>query len=783
MKHQLSKLETENNYLSIVSEFATDLLKLSTVDDVVWHTAHNVIAKFGFVDIVIYLLDEKRKILTQAAAFGNKNPSEYQILDPIEIPVGQGVVGRVAKTLTPVVIHNTLDEPEYIVDDQRRLSELTVPMICDGELIGVIDSEHPDANFYNDQHQRGLVAVASIAATKIVQANAFKQLQNTVEKLEKSLMVQDVLFEISELIFSCSTLEKFYQQLHQNIARLTQSKNLFIGLVDNHQQRIKLVYFSDEKDQGHDFEYLPKDSRQLTITGFALQQGKPLLLYKNDIKQLINEKSFILHGTIPTAWLGVPFGEGDQQGIVVTQSYSDNQLLKEEDKQLLSFVAKYIRTAIERANNQSELKFLALHDPLTQLPNRTLFIERVSHALNQVKRGKSSGIAILFLDVDRFKQINDKHGHHIGDRLLKSIGDKIANSLRQVDTLARLSGDEFAILLEDIKNEDEILKTANKVINSVSGSLQVGRFQLNTSVSIGVAACHNGKTKALQLIKQADEAMYQAKLRGRNQVYYQHDQNSSTDSYKIEYDFIKALKNDELLLLLQPIVEISTGSIVAAECLIRWHHPEIGLVPPDIFLPEIERAGYMCKLDLYVVEKALALLKQFQNTLPCKINININISSEGFVSPLFINTLERVNKNNPEILNQLCLEITEQTIVDNVKLAREHIKKLKTMNVRLALDDFGTGYSSLSYLHQFSFDTLKIDRSFMNNTAMEKGNIILQAIVNLAKSLRIKTVGEGVETTEQYQLLQELACDYAQGYLISKPLSVENLVTFINKNH
>ncbi|MDP2559663.1 EAL domain-containing protein [Psychrobium sp. 1_MG-2023] len=778
----MSSSAIERHYLSVVSELAVDLVSMNRVEQILWHVAKNVVAELGFDDVVIYLFDPQTQVLNQVAAYGNKNPHEDDILEPIEVPLGEGVVGHVALTKQPLLIPDTRNYPAYIIDDEIRLSELAVPIIADSQLIGVIDSESPTVNFYNQDQLRILVAIASMVATQVSKIRSVTELQKAVDELEYSSKIQDCLFEIAELIFKTDSLPAFYQRLHTCIGKLTFAENFYIAILDKDKSELTVTYCVDEMYESEENEVIAYDRHKPSITGYVIASEQSLLLFEEDIERLIDEEAIYILGDLPKAWLGVPFGDGEIQGIVAVQSYTDGYAFDQKDQKLLTFVAKHIHNAIERMQSKSDLQFMALHDPLTHLPNRLLFIDRVEHAITATKRHVDRSIAILFLDLDRFKQVNDTYGHHIGDELLVGISHRISSCLREVDTLCRLGGDEFAILLENITDEADVETIANKIIFAVQQTVLLHDFRINISTSIGITFYKQGLISSEVLLVQADKAMYQAKLHGRNQIYYfqQQDQNDLQVSYKIEHDFLVALEKRQLFLEFQPIVDLQSGIIISGEGLIRWSHPERGLIPPNEFLLEIQRAGLLHQLDLYVLQRAIDFLGCWLDELPSGFRLSINISGAGFTAPALLDRLQLLYQESPHLLQALCIEITEQTTVDNVEQTQNMIKRLGLMGIEVALDDFGTGYSSLSYIHQLTFDTLKIDRSFVKNVEEGKYNqTILETIISLSRSLNIKTVGEGVETAEQYQLLAQLGCQRGQGYFMSKPVSAGNFIHLI----
>jgi EAL domain-containing protein (putative c-di-GMP-specific phosphodiesterase class I) len=294
-----------------------------------------------------------------------------------------------------------------------------------------------------------------------------------------------------------------------------------------------------------------------------------------------------------------------------------------------------------------------------------------------------------------------------------------------------------------------------------------------SSVSIGIATYNNSSESAEQLLIDADHAMYQAKLKGRNQyVFFEalEEQNKSTN-VKVEYDFDNAVKNSEFIGNYQPLIDFDSGKVIGAEILVRWQHPKLGLLYPDFFIPILEKSGQIVQLDLYMLKLAVSKLNLWADWLPKQFKLSVNVSTSGFSSKEFIGYLQDQHLKSADITDRLCVEITEESLILNVDAVKNHLDILKSINIPVALDDFGTGFSSLSYLHQFSLDFLKIDKSFVDDlNAVNSKVLILEAVVNLAKSLKIKTTAEGIETAEQYQKLKEIGCDLGQGYHIAKPL-------------
>ena len=787
---ELSKSQTIKS-LTITNQFATDILLLNTPNEVWQYLAQNIVEKLGFDDAVIYTLDAGKETLSRMFGFkknilvGNNQTSKTQPTETTSdlklIKFNQGVIGKVAATQQPILVKDTREFSGYIEDGDTTLSELAVPVLFKDKLLGVIDTEHTQENFYTDYHLKTLTALASIAAMKISQIIKVDGLEVIIENLEYANKIQDALFEIAELTYTTKTMGEFYRHLHQCIGRLTFAKNFFVALLKDNGKTIEFPYavdefdqdIVDEFDQGKIFAKVAIDPNNLSITGYTLSKDKPFLLYEQDIQKMLDSKELYILGSIPKAWLGVPFGQNENKGIVVVQSYSTDFLFQEKDKQLLSFVAKHINNAIERMEAQQKLQFLALHDPLTNLPNRSLFKDRIQHAFLHCKNYRHENMAILFIDVDRFKQVNDTYGHHIGDKLLIKIAKNIKAALRTTDTLARLGGDEFAILLDGKIDHETICRIAENIINAMKTAFNIEGLNIASSLSIGIANYNHESISADQILIDADHAMYQAKLKGRNQyVFFEalEEQNKSTN-VKFEYDFDNAIKNQEFVGSYQPLIDFKTGQVVGAEILVRWQHPKLGLIFPDVFIPTLEKSKQIVQLDLYMLKLAISNLNQWQEWLPTRFKLNVNVSTSGFASKELITYLQEQHRLSADITSKVCVEITEESLILNVDAVQKHLEILKDINVLVALDDFGTGYSSLSYLHQFSLDYLKIDKSFVDDLN-EVGNkiLILDAVVNLAKTLNIKTTAEGIETQEQYQKLKEIGCDVGQGYHIAKPM-------------
>jgi diguanylate cyclase (GGDEF)-like protein len=782
MKEDQQHLEIDHKYLKIVSQYTMDILLANSEQELIEILSDTLLNKLNIDDFELYLFNPRNKTLAITAAFTEKQPILLDLFVIPDITLGEGLIGKAAKSLVAQSIEDLRLNSDVEQNKSYNLSAFIVPIVTDDKLIGVIYCASKMVAAFTLQLQKSLNTISSITAIKMEKNRAIKQLQQTIEKLEYSGKIQDTLFEIAELIFETSNMQEFYQRLHKCIAKLMFASNFFVGLVIDNEQAITLPYAVDEVDEVPPNEVIPLDNEKPSITGYVLNTNKPLLASKQKIQSMINANLLYVKGSLPNAWLGVPFGKPPLRGVVVVQSYTENMGFTQKDEQLLCFVARHIRNAIERMQARADLQFLALHDPLTKLSNRSLFNDRVNHALNKCRRHKNKKIALLFLDLDKFKQVNDTYGHHIGDLLLIEVAKLIQTCIRETDTLSRLGGDEFGILLEDIVSAELAQRVANKIVKALQTPFMLDKIQINTSTSIGIAFNDQPDNTIDSLIICADEAMYQAKQRGRNRsILHQGEEQSGMIATKIiEQDALKGLIENQFFFIFQPIVDLKTGYMVAAEALVRWNNSKMGILPPDAFLNEMEENGSVVQLDVYNINQAVEHLKNWECYLPTHFRLAVNISALGFASSALLEVTYSLFEKNPQLFRYLTLETTEKSIVKGVELTRAQMKIFSKMGIHLALDDYGTGYSSLSYLGQFKFNHIKIDRSFISgHDKSTEQSIILETINNLAKSLAIHTVAEGIETQQQLELMQDLQCSMGQGFYISKALSNDELLALL----
>jgi len=443
---------------------------------------------------------------------------------------------------------------------------------------------------------------------------------------------------------------------------------------------------------------------------------------------------------------------------------------------------------LRMAGSQTDITERKVSDPLTGLPNRLLFIDRLGRLIKHAKRRKDILFAVLFLDLDGFKMINDSMGHLIGDQLLLGVANRLEKCLRSTDTVARLGesftvarlgGDEFTVLLDDLKDPNDAKSAADRLMKALAPPFILGGKEVFTSVSIGIALSNTAYEHAEDMLRDADTAMYRAKSLGkaRFEVFDADMRASILARLQLETDLRGALERKEFRNFYQPIVSLDSGQIVGFEALLRWQHPTRGLLGPEEFILVAEETGLIRELGWWNLREACRQMSDWRtgpNGRPDLI-ISVNLSAKQFLQPNLVVDIRKLLHELSLSPDALKLEITESAVMADPSAAVEMLQQIKSIGIHLAIDDFGTGYSSLSYLHRFPLDTLKIDRSFIRDMQEDgEGMEIARTILPMANNLRLDVVAEGVETLEQVALLKQLHCKYAQGYYFSKPLSAEN---------
>jgi diguanylate cyclase (GGDEF)-like protein len=700
---------------------------------------------------------------------------------------------------------------------------LGVPMRRDDRVCGAIvvqSYDRPDS--YAEEERALLMFVAQHILTALDRYQAREELERRVEERTQALQLsnrdlqaeiierqraerlQRALFRIAELSITTETLERFYAQVHDVVGELLYARNFYIALLSDDGLHLEFPYSIDERDG-------PRVTRKLGTgsTEHVISCGTPLLADRKHMDAMESAGLIRTLGTRSHCWLGVPlFREDAVVGVIAVQSYSPAVVFTARDQELLTFVAHHIGIGLarkqarerlvsahtelerrvdsrtreladtnaqlmaqigERLRAEQQLTYQARHDALTGLPNRTELLDRLETAIHAAQRDHARLFALLFLDLDRFKLVNDSAGHAAGDDLLIEAGRRIVGTVRSSDTVARLGGDEFAILIESIDSLQEAESIAAHILHSLEQPCWVAGHEVFPSASVGIAFWHARYQNGAELLRDADAAMYRAKAGGRDR-YVVFDEAMREDAMRIldlEGDLRRAINVDGFTAFYQPIVQLNDNRIIGHEALLRWRHERRGLLSPGEFIGLGADNGLIEEVDWLVYRQVAEQLARGGLGY-----ISVNVSPRHFRAADFADRLLRLLDNAGADPSRMRIEITEVALLDDVPRALRMLQNLRGHGVLAQLDDFGTGFSALSYLHRFPIECLKIDQSFVAGLVGEsrmESVAVVRAIQALAGTLGIHTIGEGIETQAQRDVLTDLGCVYGQGYLLGRP--------------
>ncbi len=703
---------------------------------------------------------------------------------------------------------------------------LGVPLVRGGEVVGgIVVQSYTESARFGEEDRALLAYVAQHILTALEHKQTLTDLERHVaertDALREANMVlqqqvierqrgehlQAALFRIAELANTTESLDEFYEAVHRVVGSLLYARNFYIALLADNHHELLFPYSVDEFDPLRKPRELGKG-----LTEYVLRTGTALLADREGITRLQATGDVVSYGTLSTCWLGVPLICADRPvGVLAVQSYADDHRYTLRDQELLTFVSYHIANALERKRHaeslkhayaeleqrvaertaelaaanrelrgeierreriERQLKHETLHDALTGLPNRALLLDRLAAALARYTRDPRRLFAVLFLDLDRFKIINDSVGHLLGDELLEEVGRRIADCLEPRDVVARLGGDEFAVLLADIENDEDANASAQRLIDVLNAPIRLANKEVFTSASIGIAVAAPRYRKAEDLLRDADVAMYRAKAEGRHR-YALFDETLHRDALfllELEGDLRRAVARQEFEPHFQPIQRLDDSQVVGYEALLRWRHPERGLLMPDAFLTVAEESGISEQIDWLVFERVCAVAPALTASGGF---VGINLSGRHFHSADLAGRLLDLLDGQKVAPHAIRVEVTEHVLLDNPALVKRTLQRLRSAGITIALDDFGTGYSSLSYLHQFPLQALKIDRSFvaeLTGSASSSGSsAVVRAILALAGSLGMQVIAEGIESVEQRDLLRRLGCQFGQGFLFGQP--------------
>jgi diguanylate cyclase (GGDEF)-like protein/PAS domain S-box-containing protein len=512
---------------------------------------------------------------------------------------------------------------------------------------------------------------------------------------------------------------------------------------------------------------------------FTMQTQKPVVVEDMARETRFRESSMAQELGIRSGISVAIEGRDRPFGVVAAHS-TEPRTYTDEEISFLVTVANVLSAAVERGRDEDASRHAALHDPLTGLANRTLALDRLGYALER-RRREGGEVAVLVVDLDHFKLINDSLGHAAGDELLKLVAPRLRAAVRAGDTVARLGGDEFAVISPGMERVRDVITIAQKLAGAVSRPFQLESGERFISASIGIAVATQAADDAESLIRDADIAMYRAKGRGRSryEVFDQEMRSTVLSRLRTETELRRALRDEELRVFYQPIVDLGTRALISLEALVRWEHPKLGLRGPDTFISVAEETGMISALGSWVLRRACTDVAGWQQRYG-PLGLSVNVSARQLGDPLFAASAGEIVRECGLIAGSLGLEVTESTLIHEARSPRDTLKALGEHGMHLWLDDFGTGYSSLGYLKRFDLDGLKIDRSFVGGLGEDGDDgAIVEAIVRMAQALDLAVVAEGVETQVQVDALRVLGCESAQGYLYAKPAPPDEIERFI----
>ncbi len=677
------------------------------------------------------------------------------------------------------------------------------------------------------EEQARLESHVAMRTHELAQAN--KELQTEVAERTRTERLMKALYRITMVSSEAETLDDFYSLLHTILGGLIQTPNMYIALLNDDDTGFDYPYYFNEyyssaEQQPHLIQKLDKEHLAQVL------EAECTLRFSHDEKRPHNRD----RNPMFSSWLGLPLKDERQKtiGVLVILRYNVDEDFSNEERNLLNYVAQQISLSMQKqhqqialldahnelqsANNlleervsertkelilanehlqkvieerllvEEKLAHDAFHDSLTQLPNRALFLDRLKQSISNRKRNKHDRFSVLFLDLDRFKVINDSLGHYIGDQLLIDIAGKLQTCVRPGDTVARLGGDEFAILLIDKDNKKAADSVAQRIAEALSGPIELDGNMVFTSSSIGINHCDGKIKEASEILRDADTAMYEAKARGKAQtaVFDSSMYDRAVKVLKIENELRRALDKDQIQVYYQPIVALDTNQVIAFEALARWHHPKMGWVSPVDFIPIAEETGLISDIGLFILEHSLQQTMQWHEMFPyfSDLMISVNLSSFQLAQKELYQNSMQIIESCQFPPKQLRLEVTESLLIDNFDSAKAVLNRYAESGIKILLDDFGTGYSSLSYLHHFPIHALKVDRSFVNEMEKRDDNMaIITTIKTLAESLNMEVVAEGIETNQQRQILKDLGFEYGQGYYFAKPMPADEVNLYLKQ--
>jgi diguanylate cyclase (GGDEF)-like protein/PAS domain S-box-containing protein len=744
------QLKEQVSWLTILSRVGKSVTSTLDLDEVLRRIVEAGVYLTDAEEGFLALLDERSGQLYLRAA---KN-LDQEAIETMRLPVADSLIGQVMRSGLPLRTSRGEEDPRLKVTTGYLVQNLLhVPILSRDQALGVLSVDNRlSKRPFTDSDESQLTSLADYAAVAIENARLYERSQQEISIRRR--------------------IEVALRESEERYALAVQGANDGLWDWDFRTDKIyfsprwkSLLGFSEDEIGDSPEEWFkrvhPEDVERLRLDISSHRQGRTPH-FENEHRMLHRDGDY--------RWIL-------SRGIAVFEESGTSTRMAGSQTDIT-----------DRKNAEQRLLHDAFHDTLTELPNRALFMDRLKFAVERSKRREDYKFAVLFLDLDRFKDVNDSLGHMVGDELLIEVGKMLREGIRATDTIARLGGDEFVILLEDISDQDAPVRIADWINEQFNGTFDLSGREVFITTSIGIVLSRPGYQEAEEILRDADIAMYSAKASGR--ARYQFFQPEMRDQVMkritLESDLRLALEREELRVYYQPVVSLENGRLIGFEALVRWQHPERGLLIPRDFLLLAEETGLIIPLDRWVLKKACHQMNSWHREMPTDppLTISVNFSAKQLVQADLVEVVEGILEETGLDPNTLKLEITENTIMETSPFTSGIFSRLQSLGVQLQIDDFGVGYSSLGYLSNFPLNALKIDRTFVGKMHEDQNQLeIIQTIVNLTHRLGVGVIAEGVETLDQLDQLKQIGCEYGQGYLVSVPIDTEAVQILLKETY
>ena len=781
----LAETRRWSEQLERIEALTATLSRSREVGDVADAVAREIDSVIDWHGLRFYVLKEDGQTLEPIKLRSKVSHYAHETPDLVRLSLGKGLGGHIAASGVPEIINDAARDPRgsWIPGtDETEESMIVVPLIYEDRVLGVLELFRLGLNAFDATDLRVAQIIGSQAAVALSNARQLEEMERRREALERRVASQRQLLAITERLLAQRERGAVFEAIADTLADVVPHDTLTIYLVDNNEGCLVPIL---ARDQYAEQILASRPALGSGITGDVIAKGEAEMI--NDAE---NDPRVVHVPGTPTdddeSMIVAPIRNAD--GVVgALNLYRVGGEFNDEDLELVRLFTNHVAIALDNATIHDQLVDAAVTDPLTSLPNRRLFAERIDHAL--ARRARSgSHLAVLFLDLDSFKMVNDGLGHAAGDAVLRGVALRLRECTRQADTIARLGGDEFGILLEDIREEADAAEAAERLVNALSGTLDIDGRTVRARASIGVALDRGDpEITSVELLRDADTAMYLAKAsnRGRFEIFEPAMHARQLARLQLDGELREALELGQFSVSYQPIIGFPAGRIVGAEALLRWNHPTRAIGPLE-FIELAEESGEIVAIGAWVLREACRQARTWQTKIAGArdLRISVNVSARELVEGTFVEGVEAALAESRLAAGSLALEITESMMLADETAAIASLRRLRELGVHIVVDDFGTGYSSLSYLKRLPVDGLKIDRSFVEGLGEEREkSAIVRATIALARALGLTVTAEGIENATQLRRLLALQCDLGQGYHFAPPLQPDAMTALLAERH